>query len=287
MSTSSSVAGNGSTYVLGHADVEVQRLLMQGRLYNSHTEQALRLAGLRPGMRVLDVGCGPGDVSFVAAELVGPTGSVIGVDASGDIIELARSRAVERGLSTVRFESATIDDIVLDGPVDAVIGRLILMHLPDPVAALRQLAELVKPGGVVAFAEFDMTAAGSVPDLPVSRALVDGIAEGFRGAGLDPGFGTTLHTLFQRAGLGTPHLILGAPVGGADHTEILAYPVEVWRLLFPVAEQLSLVTDELADLTTLQARLQEEVTSNNAIVKMPALISAWIRKGSTSSEAVR
>ena len=63
-----------TTDVLGHADIEIQRLLLQGRLYNDHTEHALRLAGLRPGMRVLDVGCGPGDISFVAARLVGPAG---------------------------------------------------------------------------------------------------------------------------------------------------------------------------------------------------------------------
>ena len=67
MSTTPSAAASGSTYVLGHADAEVQRLLLQGRLYNDYTEHALRLAGLRPGMRVLDIGCGPGDVSFIAA----------------------------------------------------------------------------------------------------------------------------------------------------------------------------------------------------------------------------
>ena len=152
-----------STYVLGHAVVEVQRLLMQGRLYNDLTEQALRLAGLQPGMRVLDVGCGPGDVSLVAAGLVGPTGSVLGVDAAADIVEVARGRAAQQGLSVVSFQQATIADIVLDEPVDAVIGRLILMHLPDPVAALRQFAALVRPGGLIAFGEFDMTAAGQCP----------------------------------------------------------------------------------------------------------------------------
>ena len=82
-----------STYALGHADVEVRRLLLQGRLYNDYTEHALRLAGLRPGMRVLDIGCGPGDVSFLAARLVGPTGSVLGVDAAPAMVELARDRA--------------------------------------------------------------------------------------------------------------------------------------------------------------------------------------------------
>ncbi len=89
MSTTPSAAASGSTYVFGHEEVEVQRLLLQGRLYNGYTEHALRIAGLRPGMRVLDIGCGPGDVSFIAARLVGPSGTVLGVDAAPDMVELA------------------------------------------------------------------------------------------------------------------------------------------------------------------------------------------------------
>ncbi len=150
-----------STYVLGHADTEIQRLLLQGRLYNDLTGHALRLAGLRLGMRVLDVGCGLGDVSFVAARLVGPTGTVLGVDASRDVVEFARARAAERGLSTVIFEQTTIADIAVDD-ADAVIGRLILMHLPDPISTLRQLAGFVRPGGLIAFCEFDIGAVRSV-----------------------------------------------------------------------------------------------------------------------------
>ena len=145
MSTTPSAAASGSSYVLGHADVEVQRLLLQGRLYDDYTEHALRLAGLRPGMRVLDIGCGPGDVSFIAARLVGPTGTVLGVDAAPEMVELARARAAERGLSAVHFTQAAIDAIALDEPVDAVVGRLILMHLPDPAATLRHLARSCAP----------------------------------------------------------------------------------------------------------------------------------------------
>jgi ubiquinone/menaquinone biosynthesis C-methylase UbiE len=264
---------NDSTYVLGHADIEIQRLLLQGRLYNHHTEHALRLAGLRPGMRVLDVGCGPGDVSFVAAQLVGPTGTVLGVDASSDVIEFARSRAAERHLSTVRFEQTTIADIALD-EVDAVIGRLILMHLPDPVSTLRQLASLVRPGGLIAFCEFDIAAARSIPDSPMSRALVDGIVRTFQGAGLDPQFGATLHMLFGQAGLGLPQLTLAAPVGTAHDSDVWAYAVEVWRLLYPIAEQLGLVTDELADIDTLLPRILEQAAAADAILVLPPMITA-------------
>ncbi|MBV9318349.1 MAG: methyltransferase domain-containing protein [Mycobacterium sp.] len=268
---------SASTYVLGHADVEIQRLLLQARLYDKDTEHALRRAGLRPGMRVLDVGCGPGDVSFVAARLVGAAGTVLGVDAA-EVVEVARTRAAEQGLSWVSFEQTTIGDIALDEPVDAVVGRLILMHLPDPASALRQLAALVRPGGVIAFCETDIGAVCSVPETPQFRAVSEGIVSAFRAVGLDPRFGTTLHGLFQRAGLPPPQLALAAPIGGVNAPDIFAYAMEVWRLVLPIAERLGLVTDELADIDTVLARWREEAAAAGAVVTMPPMISAWCHR---------
>lgn len=266
---------DGSTYVLGHVDTEIQRLILQGRLHHDFTEYALRRAGLRPGMRVLDVGCGPGDVSIIAAGLVGEEGSVVGVDAAADVIGLARARAAAQGLETISFQATPIANIAVDEPIDAVIGRLILMHLPDPVAALRHLAALVRPGGLIAFCESDITPVYSVPDLPLFAAVKDAFARSFRAAGVDPAFGGKLHTVFRRADLGTPRLALGAPLGTADDTEILAYVVETWRSILPVAERLGLVPEELADLDTLGQRLQDESAAAQAVVVMPPLICAW------------
>ncbi len=268
---------SSSTYLLGHADAEVRRLLLQARLFDPYTEQALRLAGLRPGMRVLDIGCGPGDVSFVAARLVGPEGTVLGIDAAADIIELARTRAAKQGLESVRFEQTTVGDLALDQPVDAVIGRLILMHLPDPVATLRQLAGLVRPGGFIAFSEFDMTGARSVPDLPLWRRARDAIIETFTAMGLDPTFAAKMPALFRRAGLGAPQMALGAPIGGADHTELISFVVEALRSLLPARKNLGLPTDEFADPDALLSRLREEVAAAGGVATTPALITAWSR----------
>ncbi|MGV0071396.1 methyltransferase domain-containing protein [Mycobacterium colombiense] len=270
-----STTPQGSTYVLGHADAEVQRLLLQGRLYDDHTEHALRLAGLRPGMRVLDIGSGPGDVSFVAARLVGPTGTVLGVDAEPAMVELARARAGEKGLSTVRFMRSAIDAITLDEPVDAVIGRLILMHLHDAAATLRHLVSFVRPGGVVAFSENDITGAHGVPDTPLFRRVTGGIVRAFEAMGLSPRFGTTLHTVFADAGLGAPRLTLGTPIGTAADTDILAYLAEVWRLVSPVAEQGGFAIDELADIDEFVPRFRQEARAVNALIAMPPLITAW------------
>ncbi len=275
MNRTESGAASGSTYVLGHADVEVQRLLLQGQLYNDYTEHALRLAGLRPGMRVLDVGCGPGDVSFIAARLVGPSGTVLGMDAAPEMIELARARAAEQGLSAVRFTQAAIDAITLDEPVDAVIGRLILMHLPDPAATLRHLSSFVRPGGVVAFSENDITGARSIPDIPLFGQVTAGIVAAFEAMGLSPQFGTTLHTIFADAGLGAPQLTLGTPIGTAAETNILAYAAEVWRLVSPIAQQMGFAIDELADIENFVPRFRQEAFAVNALITMPPIITAW------------
>ena len=277
MNTTPSSAASDSTYALGHADVEVGRLLLQGRLYNPYTEHALRLAGLRSGMRVLDIGCGPGDVSFLAARLVGPTGSVLGVDAAPEMIELARARAAEQGLPTVHFTQAAIDAIDLDEPVDAIVGRLILMHLPDPAATLRQLSSFVRPGGVIAFSENDITGASSVPDMPLFGQVTAGIVRAFEAMGLSPRFGTTLHTIFADAGLGAPQLTLGTPIGTAADTDMLAYAAEVWRLVSPIAQQMGFAIDEVADIDNFVPRFREEALAANALITMPPIITAWTK----------
>ena len=275
MSTASSSATGKSSYALCHADVEVQRLLLQGQLYNYYPEHALRLAGLRPGMRVLDVGCGPGDVSFIAAGLVGSTGSVLGVDAAPEMIELARGRAAEKGLPAVQFTQAAIDAITLDEPVDAVVGRLILMHLPDPVAALRHLSSLVRPGGVIAFSENDITGARSIPEMRLFHQVTAGITRAFEAMGLSPQFGNTLHTIFTDAGLSAPHLTLGTPIGTAAETNILAYAAEVWRLVAPIAQRMGFSIDELDDIDSFVPRFRQEALAVNALITMPPLITAW------------
>jgi len=158
-----------------------------------------------------------------------------------------------------------------------VIGRLILMHLPDPVATLRQLAGLVRPGGVIAFSEFDMTGARGVPDLPLWRAARDAIIETFTTMGLDPTFAATMPALFRQAGLSTPQLVLGAPIGGAEHTELIAFVVETLQSLLPAREKLGLATDDFADPDALLTRLGEEVADAGGVATTPAMITAWSR----------
>lgn len=149
-------------YVFGRSIGEAQSIQQLAQILAPVTRQFLEQAGLCSGMKVLEVGSSAGDVSLLAAELVGPSGTVIGVENNRAILEIARARAQAARLTQVSFVESDLTDLVLDDTFDAVVGRYILQHLRDPVLALRQLLRHLRPGGIVAFQEADLTRWGPV-----------------------------------------------------------------------------------------------------------------------------
>ena len=143
------MSDSSSDYQLGSADDELGRLELQGRALAPATYMIFDAAGIRPGMRVLDLGCGVGDVAFVAADLVGPDGYVVGVDRSPEALARARIRAEQRGLAQVEFFEGDIHDPAPGGPFDAVVERAVLMYVPDPAEVLRRQATVLRPSGLV------------------------------------------------------------------------------------------------------------------------------------------
>lgn len=127
-------------YVLGHSAEELNCLIDQARLFGELTEEVFVRAGIGAGMRVLDVGCGAGDVSFLLARMVGPSGAVIGIDRSEEAVAMATARAQTMGLAQVSFSQRDIEGISLDRPVDAAVGRFVLMYCDDPSVSLRRIA---------------------------------------------------------------------------------------------------------------------------------------------------
>src|SRR6266540_6623359 len=116
-------AGHTVTYVLGHSDRELDRLAVQARLIDPITRRFFLDAGIVPGMRVLDVGSGVGDVAFLAAELVGARGEVVGTDRALTALAVARDRADARSLHNVSFCQGDPAEMTFEQPFDAVVGR--------------------------------------------------------------------------------------------------------------------------------------------------------------------
>ena len=129
--------GAGQRYVLGNHAEELARLDLQAAAIERPTRLLLQAAGLTAGMRVLDLGTGLGHVARLAAELVGPTGSVLGIDQSADVLAVARERTQQAGMVQVTFADGNALEWRATAPFDAIVGRLFLFHVPDPVAAVR------------------------------------------------------------------------------------------------------------------------------------------------------
>jgi ubiquinone/menaquinone biosynthesis C-methylase UbiE len=261
-------------YVLGQ-----QHLLKQGQMLYPFTRRLLEDVGITAGMQVLDVGCGPGDVSLIAAELVGEMGSVVGVDTNASVLQLAQARAQVADLSNVSFLAGDIHDLPLDQEYDAIVGRLILMHLRKPVALVRLLSKHLRPGGVMAFQDYDPSslAEASYPPCPLWEQAARWIIQAFRQAGIELQMGMKYHSTFLAAGLPAPQLRYEAAMGaGPDWVgyDVMAQTVHA---ALPLILKFGFATAEEVGIDTLADRLREEIVSQGGVARFPALVSAWVR----------
>lgn len=147
-------------YLFAQGTDETRRLKRQADFLSRITRYLLEAAGITSGMRVLDVGTGIGDVAFMVAERVGPQGTVVGVDMNPAMIDVARRRAQTAGLANVAFLQGDVSQMALSDQFDAVVGRLILLYIKDRAELLRRLSQQLRPGGIVAFQELDLTLGG-------------------------------------------------------------------------------------------------------------------------------
>lgn len=161
---------------------------------------AYLLGSLRPGMKVLDVGCGPGTITADLAALV-PDGHVTGLDREPAVLERARSTAAGRGLGNVDF--AVGDVHALEYPDDTfcvVHAHQVLQHVGDPVAALREMRRVTAPGGYVAVRDADYAAMTWYPEVPGLDDWLDLYRRVARANGGEPDAGRRLRSWALRAG---------------------------------------------------------------------------------------
>ena len=264
-------------YILGASDSEQERLQAQGDAIAPMTERIFRQAGVGPGMRVLDVGCGVGDVSLLVADLVGPEGAVVGVDREAASIETARKRAAERGLANVRFAEGDFRELGSDlGVFDAAVGRLVLMYQADPVAAVRALAERLHPGGTVVFQEYDSTIpTTNIAPLPLRERVGRWIWGALESAGADVQMGMHLWPVFTEAGL----VEVEVRAEGIVQTPDTRYPsAHLVGTLLPKIVEYGLATEDEVGIDTLQDRLDDEIRSAGATSVQVMVFGAWGRR---------
>jgi SAM-dependent methyltransferase len=270
--------GENPAYVLGHSDREISRLRRQAHLLEPATRQFLREAGIASGMRVLDVGSGAGDVAFLAAELVGACGEVVGNDIAAEAVIAATRRAKEKGMRNVSFLEGESARMEFDGPFDAVIGRYLLLFQSSPSQLLRKLARHVRPGGLMVFHEPDWTNAHSIPPAPIYDRCVGWIRDAFTTAGTDTNMAGKLYPAFVDAGLPAPTLrMLTFIGGGAACLAFLQAVADLVESLVPAMERQRVATADEVDAATLAERLRQEALANAGVIVGRSEVGAWAR----------
>jgi ubiquinone/menaquinone biosynthesis C-methylase UbiE len=243
-------------------------------LYAEHTDALLVKAGIRQGMRVLDVGCGVGDVTLQIARMVGPEGSVIGVDIDPDVLDVARERAVHCKLDNVIFEQGDIQNLPFAAEFDALVGRLILMHLDDPVSVMKSLVKHVKIGGVVTFQDCIATNSSSSPFVPLFADCARWVREALRISGRNPDIGHSLQQIFAESGLRS-QVAMRIPTFSYQQLETVDFTVSTVNSVADLILENRIATyDEIAS-PGLADRLQRDLTEARAEVCLPTLVGAW------------
>lgn len=232
---------------------------------NTFTERLLKDAGISIGMKVLDIGCGNGEVSFLISKLVGESGEVVGVDVNNQAIALGRKRAEESKISNVTFVEGKIPEAVSTlGQFDAVVGRRILMYLANPVETLKSVKKFIIPGGLFIFQESDSTMVpySRVP-MPLHDKVVNWMWKTVEQEGADIHMGFNLPSLFNKVGISTSHIRTEPVIQGQGTHYSLEF---IMRAMLPRITKHNVATEVEIDIDTLEQRLSEERSDDTVYI---------------------
>ena len=249
---------------------------------NTVDRMMLRLlndAGLTAGMAVLDAGSGHGNLAAMLAPIVGPAGRIHGVDRDGAAVVIAQQKMKDLGHQHVHFSEADLAASLPSalGTFDAIVGRRVLMYLPDPGATLRSLSALLKPGGLMIFQEID--ASLHIPDtsLPLHEKWFERTWRTVRGEGADVGIGRRLGAMFSAAGIGVEEVRGELNI----QTPTQDYPTEaIARFMIDrtVAQGVATREELAAEVNGLDARLLAEREEGWKTFVGETVFGVWGRK---------
>jgi SAM-dependent methyltransferase len=267
----------GADYALATGQAAVRRLQVLHNIYAPAGRRALVKAGLAAGMKVADFGCGVGVASRMLAGMVGPSGSVTGIDINGQQLEQARELC--KGLANTSFvEASACETGLRRNSFDVAYCRFLLLHLPDPAACLREMRAVLKPGGILVVEDGDLRSAKSVPPTALD-AFADLFGRLGPLLGVNYSLANNLYHLVQDAGFCDLDMEIHQPaLVRGENRVLLKWSVEEAGPMFLNAD---LVTPDR--LGRILHDMQEAIEDPDVVVLAPRMSIVWGRKNSPPS----
>jgi SAM-dependent methyltransferase len=211
----------------------------------------------------------------MVADLLGPGGSVLGVDQAERLLEVAERRRAAAGVESIEFRQADARTFSASELFDAIVARLLLFHLRDREDVLRRQLDALRPGGTMVIVEFDIGAMRAEPEVPLVEDVRRWIEAAFRAAGADPRIGTQAGQLLRRAGFANVSTLgIQAYFAPSDETGPLLC-AGVTRTLAPQIVAQGIADEAELGLDTLQERIAEQVVARDAVILPPTVVGAW------------
>jgi ubiquinone/menaquinone biosynthesis C-methylase UbiE len=257
-------------YIIRGGEQGRARLLVLSRVMRPTTLSLLNQAGIQPGMKCLEIGCGSGDVAFDLAWIVGLNGSVVATDIDEIKLRMARQEANKNQVPNVEFRLADILEDELEN-FDLVHARFVLTHLANPRKALEKVRRALNPGGVLAVEDVDFRGHFCHPEHPAFSRYVELYTKTAQRRGADPDIGPRLPGLLIRTGFERVQINVVQVASMSDDSKLMA-PITMENIADAVlAEGLA----SPAEIDRLVNELYAFARDPDTLISGPRVVQTW------------
>lgn len=256
-------------YIIGGGAEGKARLNVLAQVLEPFTKSLLEKNGLSPGKKLLDVGCGGGNVSRMAAQIVGNSGSVTAVDFDATIVELNRAEVPQ--LPQLHYQNISAYDITYSNEFDIAYSRFLLSHLTEPALALRNIVRSVRPGASVVIEDVQFGGHICYPSNNAFETYVAWYISLARKRGQQPEIGPSLMSLLHETGLQSINFDIIQPAYQEGDGKWMAYLTLARIKDGIIAEKIA----SEAEVNTMLEELKDFTNSKDSFMSLPRIFRAW------------
>jgi SAM-dependent methyltransferase len=251
-----------------------ERLKLLSRIMHPSTAELFDRAGISPGIKCLEIGCGSGDMSLELARRVGAGGQVLGVDIDLTKIELARREAAQLQVDNVEFRVLDIRESDLTAAFDPVYARFVLTHLSDPERVVGLIHNLLKPGGLIVLVDIDFSGHFVYPESSAFNRYHELYCAAVQKRGGDPNIGPRLPLLLRQNGFADIQVSVTQPMGLEGEVKVIT-PLTLENIADALIQE-ELSTPE--EISQLVRELYEYTANPDTLAGTPRVFQTWARR---------